>query len=62
MPRAWRDEDRIARADRSTFIVEFYLARACDSDSAGEPHVAQRAAATTTMMESMYHKRLMIDG
>ena len=28
MPRAGRDEDRIARADHSTFAVEFYLARA----------------------------------
>ena len=30
MPRAGRDEDRIARADRSAFAVEFYLARGVD--------------------------------
>ena len=28
MPRAGRDEDRIARADHSTFAIEFYFARA----------------------------------
>ena len=32
MPRTGRDEDRIARADRSTFAVEFYLARAFEDE------------------------------
>jgi hypothetical protein len=32
VPRGRRDEDRIARADRSTFAVEFYLARAFEDE------------------------------
>ena len=32
MPRAGRDEDRIARADHSTFAIEFYLARAFEDE------------------------------
>ena len=32
MPRAGRDEDRIARADPATFAVEFYLARAFEDE------------------------------
>jgi hypothetical protein len=30
--RARRDEDRIARADHSTFAIEFYLARAFEDE------------------------------
>jgi hypothetical protein len=32
VPYAGRDEDRIARADHSTFDVEFYLARAFEDE------------------------------
>jgi hypothetical protein len=32
VPRARRDEDRIARADRLAFAVEFYLARAFEDE------------------------------
>ena len=32
MPRTGRDEDRIARADHSTFAIEFYLARAFEDE------------------------------
>ena len=32
MPRARRNEDRIARTDHSTFVVEFYLARAFEDE------------------------------
>jgi len=32
VPRARRDEDRIARTDHSTFAVEFYLARAFEDE------------------------------
>src|SRR5689334_1764974 len=32
VPRAGRDEDGIARADHSTFAVEFYLARAFEDE------------------------------
>jgi len=32
VPRARRNEDRIARTDHSTFVVEFYLARAFEDE------------------------------
>ena len=32
MPGSRRDEDRIARADHSTFAIEFYLARALEDE------------------------------
>ena len=32
MPRAGRDEDRVARADHSTFAIEVYLARAFEDE------------------------------
>ena len=32
MPGSGRDEDRIARADHSTFAIEFYLARAVEDE------------------------------
>jgi len=32
MPRAGRDENRIARADHSTFAIEFHLARAFEDE------------------------------
>ena len=32
VPRAWRDEDRIASPDLATFTVELYLARAFEDE------------------------------
>jgi hypothetical protein len=39
VPRSRRDEDRIACADRSTFAVEFYLARAFEVERLKLTHV-----------------------
>ena len=62
MPRTGRDEDRIARADHSTFAVEFYLARAFEDKIKLLRNLVIVPLCPASCGEARFRKALVLDG
>ena len=62
MPRAGRDEDRIARADHSTFAIEFYLARAFEDEIKLLRDLVIVPLCPASCGDARFRKALVLDG
>ena len=62
MPRTGRDEDRIARADHSTFAIEFYLARAFEDEIKLLRDLVIMPLCPGSCGDSGFRKALVLDG
>ncbi len=61
MPRAGRDEDRIARADHSTFPVEFHLARAFEDEIKVLRNLVIVPLCPASRWDARFRKALVLD-
>ena len=62
MPRAGRDEDRIARADHLTFAIEFYLARAFEDEIKLLRDLVIMPLCPASRGDARFRKALVLDG
>ena len=62
MPRAGRDEDRIARADRAMFVVEFYLACAFEDEIKLLRDLVIVPLCPAACGDARFRKALVLDG
>jgi len=62
VPRAGRDEDRIARADHSTFAIEFYLARAFKDEIKLLRDLVIMPLCPGSRGDARFRKALVLDG
>ena len=62
MPRAGKDEDRIARADHSTFAIEFYLARAFQDEIKLLRDLVIMPLRPASRGDARFRKALVLDG
>ena len=62
MPRSGRDEDRIARADHSTFAIEFYLARAFEDEIKLLRDLVIVPLCPASCGDARFRKALVLDG
>ena len=62
MPRAGRDEDRIARADHSVFAIEFYLARAFEDEIKLLRDLVIVPLCPASYGDARFRKALVLDG
>ena len=62
MPGSRRDEDRIARADHSTFAIEFYLARAFEDEIKLLRDLVIMPLCPASRRDSGFRKALVLDG
>ena len=62
VPRAWRDEDRIAPPDRVTFAVELYLARAFENEIKFLRHLVIVPLCPAACLDVRFRKALVLNG
>jgi hypothetical protein len=62
VPRAGRDEDRIARADHSTFAIEFYLAPAFEDEIKLLRDLVIMPLCPASGGDARFRKALVLDG
>ena len=62
VPHARRDEDRIARADHSTFAVEFYLARAFKDEIKLLQNLVIMPLCPASCGDARFRKALVLNG
>ena len=62
VPRAWRDEDRIAPADHMTFAIELYLARAFEDEIKLLRHLVIVPLCPASCGDARFRKALVLDG
>ena len=60
--RAGRDQDRIARADHSTFAIEFYLARALEDEIKLLRDLVIVPLCPASRGEARFRKALLLNG